>query len=277
MLVMQPLLRRLTEIVIHCHRLLGLARNPYRPELHYMRGPGPKWRAKHARNERRTWFVAALTAVMMVGEIVAGSLFGSMALLADGWHMASHVSALGIAAAGITAIDENRLAGDAAEVHAQVVRKPPIEAAVQAGVKRASKTVRGITGLHVIEQKTAVTPLVEVRDRNGQPVAGAVVRFTIRQGRASFNGARALTVTTNAAGRATANGFAPTGSGALQISTGTNADLSIVGTGNALSALGLTGVSPSNARLPASAPINRGPAAAPQRAARGLRAGRRLA
>jgi hypothetical protein len=23
--------------------------DPYRPELHYMRGPGPKWRAKHAR------------------------------------------------------------------------------------------------------------------------------------------------------------------------------------------------------------------------------------
>lgn len=54
--------------------------------------------AKHARNERRTWFVVVLTAVMMVGEIVAGSLFGSMALLADGWHMATHAAALGIAA-----------------------------------------------------------------------------------------------------------------------------------------------------------------------------------
>jgi cation diffusion facilitator family transporter len=53
---------------------------------------------KHADNERRTWFVVALTVVMMVGEIVAGSLFGSMALLADGWHMATHAAALGIAA-----------------------------------------------------------------------------------------------------------------------------------------------------------------------------------
>jgi cation diffusion facilitator family transporter len=52
----------------------------------------------HARNERRTWVVVALTAVMMVGEIAAGSLFGSMALLADGWHMATHAAALGIAA-----------------------------------------------------------------------------------------------------------------------------------------------------------------------------------
>src|SRR6478752_6932307 len=54
--------------------------------------------SRHARHERRTWFVVALTAVMMVGEIVAGSLFGSMALLADGWHMATHAAALGIAA-----------------------------------------------------------------------------------------------------------------------------------------------------------------------------------
>jgi cation diffusion facilitator family transporter len=54
--------------------------------------------AKHARNERRTWFVVALTVVMMIGEITAGSLFGSMALLADGWHMATHATALGIAA-----------------------------------------------------------------------------------------------------------------------------------------------------------------------------------
>jgi cation diffusion facilitator family transporter len=53
---------------------------------------------KHDRNERRTWFVVALTIVMMVGEIAAGSFFGSMALLADGWHMGTHAAALGIAA-----------------------------------------------------------------------------------------------------------------------------------------------------------------------------------
>jgi cation diffusion facilitator family transporter len=53
---------------------------------------------KHEENERRTWFVVVLTLVMMVGEIVAGSLFGSMALLADGWHMGTHAAALGIAA-----------------------------------------------------------------------------------------------------------------------------------------------------------------------------------
>jgi cation diffusion facilitator family transporter len=53
---------------------------------------------RHSRNERRTWFVVALTFVMMVGEIAAGTFFGSMALLADGWHMATHAAALGIAA-----------------------------------------------------------------------------------------------------------------------------------------------------------------------------------
>lgn len=46
--------------------------------------------------ERRTLQVVMLTAVMMVIEISAGMYFGSMALLADGWHMASHTAALGI-------------------------------------------------------------------------------------------------------------------------------------------------------------------------------------
>lgn len=55
--------------------------------------------ADHDRNARRTLAVVALTLVMMVVEIVAGYLTGSMALLADGFHMATHAGALGIAAA----------------------------------------------------------------------------------------------------------------------------------------------------------------------------------
>ena len=54
--------------------------------------------ARHDRNERRTWFVVILTSVMMVGEIAGGVWYGSMALLADGWHMATHAAALSIAA-----------------------------------------------------------------------------------------------------------------------------------------------------------------------------------
>jgi len=48
---------------------------------------------KNERGERRTMYVLILTAITMVVEIVAGSIFGSMALLADGWHMATHVAA----------------------------------------------------------------------------------------------------------------------------------------------------------------------------------------
>jgi cation diffusion facilitator family transporter len=56
--------------------------------------------ANQTANERRTWLVIGLTAFMMVLEIFAGFIFGSMALLADGWHMASHAAALGITATG---------------------------------------------------------------------------------------------------------------------------------------------------------------------------------
>ncbi len=47
----------------------------------------------HNKGERRTKLVLVLTFLTMVLEITAGSLFGSMALLADGWHMGTHVAA----------------------------------------------------------------------------------------------------------------------------------------------------------------------------------------
>jgi hypothetical protein len=44
----QPALyRQLSVIVTRWQRLIDIVCNPYRPEHHYMRGPGPKWRAKH--------------------------------------------------------------------------------------------------------------------------------------------------------------------------------------------------------------------------------------
>lgn len=52
----------------------------------------------HDRNARRTHMVIALTLVTMVVEIAAGWITGSMALLADGFHMATHAGALAIAA-----------------------------------------------------------------------------------------------------------------------------------------------------------------------------------
>ncbi len=52
----------------------------------------------HRRNERRVWLVIALTAGMMLAEIAAGTVYGSMALVADGWHMSTHAGAMLIAA-----------------------------------------------------------------------------------------------------------------------------------------------------------------------------------
>ena len=54
--------------------------------------------AGHEKNERKTWAVIVLCGVMMVVEIVGGSLFGSLALVADGLHMSTHASAMLIAA-----------------------------------------------------------------------------------------------------------------------------------------------------------------------------------
>lgn len=53
----------------------------------------------HDDNAKRTRWVVLLTAGMMVGEIIVGFATGSMALLADGFHMATHAGALGVAAA----------------------------------------------------------------------------------------------------------------------------------------------------------------------------------
>ncbi|WP_422008770.1 CDF family Co(II)/Ni(II) efflux transporter DmeF [Reyranella sp.] len=54
---------------------------------------------RHDENARRTLWVVGLTSLMMVGEIAAGMVFNSMALLADGFHMATHAGALAVAAA----------------------------------------------------------------------------------------------------------------------------------------------------------------------------------
>jgi cation diffusion facilitator family transporter len=54
--------------------------------------------AGHAHNERRTWSVIALCAVMMAVEIAGGIMFGSIALVADGLHMSTHAAALLLAA-----------------------------------------------------------------------------------------------------------------------------------------------------------------------------------
>jgi cation diffusion facilitator family transporter len=54
--------------------------------------------AAHASSARRTWAVIWLCGAMMIGEIVGGLLFGSIALVADGLHMSTHAGALLLAA-----------------------------------------------------------------------------------------------------------------------------------------------------------------------------------
>ena len=66
--------------------------------------------------------------------------------------------------------------------------------------------VAGEDAVNIIQQRTAVAPIAEVRDRNDQPVSGALVTFAVRGGGrvATFGGRESVTTTTDAAGRAAA-------------------------------------------------------------------------
>jgi len=66
------------------------------PHSHVFLGAG------HEKNERKTWAVIILCGLMMLVEIVGGSLFGSLALVADGLHMSTHAGAMLIAALAYT-------------------------------------------------------------------------------------------------------------------------------------------------------------------------------
>jgi hypothetical protein len=93
-------------------------------------------------------------------------------------------------------------------------------AAAQAGGLQIV-VIEGEDAVNIIQQKTAVRPVVEVRDRNGLPVAGASVLFTIGGGGgggATFaGGASTVTVTTDAAGRAAGGERKPVSNGQFQI------------------------------------------------------------
>jgi len=78
--------------------------------------------------------------------------------------------------------------------------------------------IEGEDAVNIIQQNTAVRPLVEVRDRNNLPVPGVLVTFSIEGGKAaSFGGVSSLTVATNAAGQAAVTGLTPSAAGAFQI------------------------------------------------------------
>ena len=67
-------------------------------DLRHWQHPHEFGTAAQHRAERRTRWVVGLTFLAMLAELAAGWLTGSMALMADAWHMASHVAALGLAA-----------------------------------------------------------------------------------------------------------------------------------------------------------------------------------
>ncbi|MEY4093852.1 MAG: hypothetical protein RLZZ53_1051, partial [Acidobacteriota bacterium] len=90
-------------------------------------------------------------------------------------------------------------------------------AGVQAQPALRVVVIEGEDAVNIIQQKTAVRPLVEVRDRNNLPVPGAVVTFSIQGGASTFGGASTLTVATNAAGQAAVTGLTPSAAGAFQI------------------------------------------------------------
>lgn len=80
--------------------------------------------------------------------------------------------------------------------------------------------IEGDGAVNNIKQRIAREPVVEVRDENRKPVAGAAVAFTLPNNGATgvfTNGSRILTVTTDQAGRATMSGFQPTAAGKMQI------------------------------------------------------------
>jgi hypothetical protein len=92
-----------------------------------------------------------------------------------------------------------------------------IAAAAQSSGLRI-RVVSGEDAVNIIQQKTAVAPVVEVRDRNDLPVAGASVVFLIGGKGARFAGnATKLQLATDASGRATASGIEAIGKGAVRI------------------------------------------------------------
>ena len=81
--------------------------------------------------------------------------------------------------------------------------------------------IEGEDGVNIIQDRTVVRPVVEVRDRNNTPVSGAVVLFSLPQegaGAVFANGESVFSLMTDASGRATAAGFTPLGEGSFEIS-----------------------------------------------------------
>jgi hypothetical protein len=81
--------------------------------------------------------------------------------------------------------------------------------------------LEGEDGINIVKKKTAVKPVVEVRDRNNLPVAGAAVTFASpRQGAGAvfLNGSRSVTLITDSTGRVAIAAMKPVGTGSFKMS-----------------------------------------------------------
>jgi len=117
----------------------------------------------HETSEQRARLAAGVTAVFMAVEIAAGFVFGSMALLADGVHMATHVGALGLAAGAYWL----------ARRHAGNARFTFGSGKFGDLAAFASAIVLGVAGLGVlIESAERLFSPVAVDYRNALPIAG---------------------------------------------------------------------------------------------------------
>ena len=82
------------------------------------------------------------------------------------------------------------------------------------------KVLEGENGINIIKKKTAVKPVVEVRDKNGLPVSGASVSFFLPEFSPTANfapGNKILTLTTDAKGQAAVKSMSPLGEGKFSI------------------------------------------------------------
>jgi hypothetical protein len=82
--------------------------------------------------------------------------------------------------------------------------------------------IEGEDGVNIIDQKTAVKPVVEVRDRNNLPIVGVVVTFVIievatHQSAVFANNLKQVTVVTDSTGRAAVSELQPVGDGPLRM------------------------------------------------------------
>jgi hypothetical protein len=101
---------------------------------------------------------------------------------------------------------------------AAVGQFPDLHAQAPAAAGLRIVVIAGEDAVNIIQQKTAVAPVVEVRDRNDLPIAGVPVTFAITGQNAAFaGGLQQLTILTNAAGRAVVSGLTPLASGPVQI------------------------------------------------------------